>query len=1224
MGYGAGGVMQQYNEWNFGISYGKALPRAWDVFQSGAFGPLSPLPPMGIDAPQDGADRPEPRRFQYPIAWNMPMGQPGSEGLKLVSFANLRAYADMYSIVRACIQVRKEEILGLDWDIVPTADATRDMRDDAGKHRDFQDRRAEALAFFRRPDPNYHDFSGWLSAVLEDLFVVDALTLYIHPPRIPGKGLFNSNLAALEVLDGTTIRPMLDIRGGTPRPPSVAYQQYLWGIPRVDLMDIILQSDIEEMDEPVAEYSADQILYLPYTRRSWTPYGFPGIERAIVPVMTGLRRQQFQLDFFSEGSIPGQFVIPGDDISTPQQIRQLQDTLNAIAGDQAWKHKIIVLPRGSDTKPQKPIDLATQFDDTIAEMVAMAYDVMPMELGISSSKSSSQSSGAASQMAKASADINQRKALKPALNWLSNAIFNHILQDVCGQEDMQWTWIGLEDNQDEESQASNMSTLIGTGVLSIDEARSQLGLAPWGLPLTSDPVFATATGLTSLGAIAPAIADASLGDPEVDPGNPPVATTPLPAQLPEGSDTTPTVIATPTPATSTPTTTPTPAAGTPGAGGRPAASGAKAPAVRAPAPGTSTPLAQGSKKTPKKQMKALEVAAFGELDSMRRALKKGKDIDDWNPVFISDSVLDKVRKIFNASSDVNKAISAGRALVKSEQRVQRRDDTINGIASNVAGSLSSLASQIDDPQVGMLGFIDGGTRILQQGYHATFNAAANDAVSAYSGVKPVGQQDFRFLAQTRAEQQRGYLMGLAQDIKGGVTQTQLNNRVNLYARSLIPAYEQGYGLTVLSNQMRQNAGVDPSMYDHENFDDYAALNDSYANDTSQEDYGSNGMFALSALAGLVGAGLMVDDVIGAGQLGGNSDTPSDDTTDVPPAYGITWHVNNDDPCDLCAARDGEVYTLETLPCWPGDGGFGEFCDGAANCRCTLEYGDQAGTITADNPFSDLSNQFYPERAAQETSADQAAIDARAIDIASVASESMSAADRMAARDAANGTPGTRYAPGGNLSASVEPDLIKKVTTQVIDIVYHYLRQHYKKSLLGWVKNATWVFDSKIDVDSLIPMRAADDTSSAQVANITQDIKSGHIINPLVIVKTADGYLVADGNHRLAALKNLGIKKTPAYVGSTDEDISEELSLMQDDQLKKFLTLTLYKALDPTMLTALQPGDTVVDDGVVAFSRTKPDASAVAVIKSAPSHGIEPGQEMIVTDVTDNEVVLEIR
>jgi len=477
----------------------QALPRPIADFLTGAFGPLSPLSPIGIDAPPEGSERPEPRRFQYPIGWNMPLGQPGTEGLKLATFANLRQYADVYSIVRACIQLRKDEILRLEWNVVPTEQAEKEMRGDVKAYEDFQSRRAEALAFFARPDRRWHGYHSWMSAMLEDFFVCDALTLYLHPSRKKGKGLLGSDLGALETLDGTTIRPLLDIRGGTPQPPAPAYQQYLWGVPRSDFLDIILNTDVEEMDEPVDQYRADQLLYLPYVTRNWTPYGFPGVERALIPVITGLKRQTWALEYFcysddteiltregwrkfpelrgdeeyatrspagqfewqrgkddavyafdyddelvrfqsddvdalvtpnhrmlvqrsdeshttitlaekiellsaderaqlrflvpdgaqnerltvvplpqrqwysgrvycvsvpntvvlvrrngkamwcgqTEGSIPGLFIIPGPDVSTAQQIRTLQDSLNALANDTGYRHKIIVLPPGS-------------------------------------------------------------------------------------------------------------------------------------------------------------------------------------------------------------------------------------------------------------------------------------------------------------------------------------------------------------------------------------------------------------------------------------------------------------------------------------------------------------------------------------------------------------------------------------------------------------------------------------------------------------------------------------------------------------------------------------------------------------------------------------------------------------------------------------------------------------------------------------------------------------
>lgn len=52
---------------------------------------------------------------------------------------------------------------------------------------------------------------------------------------------------------------------------------------------------------------------------------------------------------------------------------------------------------------------------------------------------------------------------------------------------------------------------------------------------------------------------------------------------------------------------------------------------------------------------------------------------------------------------------------------------------------------------------------------------------------------------------------------------------------------------------------------------------------------------------------------------------------------IIWHADGDAAtCELCADRDGEEYNEGTLPGFPGEGGFGDLCEGAANCRCWLE------------------------------------------------------------------------------------------------------------------------------------------------------------------------------------------------------------------------------------------------------------------------------------------------
>jgi hypothetical protein len=83
----------------------------------------------------------------------------------------------------------------------------------------------------------------WLRALLEDMFVIDAATLYCRRTRA-GK------LCALHQLDGATIKRVIDDWGRTPQPYAApggstiyppAYQQVLKGLPAVDyaVRDII-------------------------------------------------------------------------------------------------------------------------------------------------------------------------------------------------------------------------------------------------------------------------------------------------------------------------------------------------------------------------------------------------------------------------------------------------------------------------------------------------------------------------------------------------------------------------------------------------------------------------------------------------------------------------------------------------------------------------------------------------------------------------------------------------------------------------------------------------------------------------------------------------------------------------------------------------------------------------------------------------------------------------
>jgi len=656
-------VVSYAEQHGYANAYAGFLPRPPATFTQGAFGPFSPILPVPVDEPDPASGRADPRREEYRVGWNLPVGTPGSEGLKLASFSTLRTLADLYSVARACIQLRKSEIRGLEWDIMPTQEAAKANRGDKAWFKDFGERRAKAKKFFKRPDPDYYSWSTFIDAFLEEVFVFDALSLFLRPKRGRGmgKGLLGSDLDSLNLISGPTIRPLYDMQGGFPAPPAPAYQQYLYGVPRSDFIKMLTDMDIQDgglRGSQVAQFRGDQLLYVPMVPRRWTPYGFPPIERAMIPVLSGLQKQGYQLDYFREGTVPAVYMSPGDENMTPNQIRELQDALNAFAGDPAWHHKIIVLPPGTKVEPQRGVQLADAFDEIVMTQVCMAFDIMPMELGIAPKVSTSMSPGASHQMAKMAENVGERKATKPTLMFIAD-IINNILEYVCGQDDMQFVFEGLEAEEDQSLLTDLLIKQVENGLRSVDEARDELNLQPWGLPETSGPVFLSKNGPVPFGMATAAV-----------PGTVPGATPGSPAPTPPGQ------LALPGVQPKLPVT----AAGT---GEIQNTGQGSVPTQPTPSPHVETPghaAATGAGNAPSRSATgkkptaapakvadaaALEKAASSELEALSRHVKKGRQVSSWVPRNVNPDALARISQHMAEGLEVDDAIR----VVKATRRV---------------------------------------------------------------------------------------------------------------------------------------------------------------------------------------------------------------------------------------------------------------------------------------------------------------------------------------------------------------------------------------------------------------------------------------------------------------------------------------------------------------------------------------------------------------------------
>ena len=245
------------------------------------FGPQQPLTPQ---APPEVKGR----QWDYPFGVNLNY-TPRSDSQ--LSFAELRALADALPLLRTVIETRKDQIAALGWAVRPIGSGGPGASQRAGA----------ARAFLAYPDRR-QAFSAWLRMWLEDMLVIDAACLY---PRYAQGGA----LWSLDVIDGATITPLIGEDGRAPEAPDPAYQQILHGV-------------------PAADFSADELMYLPRNPRTNKLYGMSPVEQVALTVNIALRRDQATLDYYRAGSTPDAFAtLPQD--WTVDQIRQFQDYFDA-------------------------------------------------------------------------------------------------------------------------------------------------------------------------------------------------------------------------------------------------------------------------------------------------------------------------------------------------------------------------------------------------------------------------------------------------------------------------------------------------------------------------------------------------------------------------------------------------------------------------------------------------------------------------------------------------------------------------------------------------------------------------------------------------------------------------------------------------------------------------------------------------------------------------------
>lgn len=359
--------------------------------------------------------------------------KPGSN----ISFETLRAFSISHEVTRACINLRKRQITGLNYQII-TAEA-----DDVGT---YDADIATIDAFFKNLGGRGIGYNRFINKFIEDIMVLDAVA--IEKQRARNAALYN-----LIPIDAATIRLRVDESGATPEPPETAYVQLIRG-------------------EVTAEWTDDEMIYEMMNPRNDTPYGLAPLESLMIIVNSSLKAGMYNLGYLTDTNLPeGMFTMP--DTWQPQQIKDFQEYFDALmAGDETMTRRLKFMPDGKYTPTSKPNDMAfDQFNDWLMKVTCALFEVTPIEIGFNP-KTGLGGIGYNEQQG----EVAETKGILPMAHLIKD-MFTKIIQEELGFPHLAFDFPDLQ-QKDETALANTNEILIRSGQRTINELRTDAGLDP--------------------------------------------------------------------------------------------------------------------------------------------------------------------------------------------------------------------------------------------------------------------------------------------------------------------------------------------------------------------------------------------------------------------------------------------------------------------------------------------------------------------------------------------------------------------------------------------------------------------------------------------------------------------------------------------------------------------------------------------------------------------------
>lgn len=396
------------------------------------FQPVWPFGPPSYTVPRD---------WNFPVGYNLNYVQNRMELM-----GTLRGMRQSWGVLATVIATRQDQLLRLPWTI--------QVR---GKPR-ANSKSVEAMRkFFRRPDGQF-TYAQWTRKYLDDLFVIDAPTLFTD--RNLGGDVIRER-----ILDGATIFPLIDDIGRRPETSyetddggvlyeqrQPAFQQIIYGLPMLNL-------------------SEDEIIYGMMRPRPELPvFGYSPVEQILTEATEAIRKTFYQLEFWRAGSMP-ELIITVPDNWTPRQIATFQAHFDALlSGQLTLKSKVRFVPGGMkpfDIKNASGESLWSQRDELLVRLCCYAFSVSPTPFIHQTNRAT----------ANASQEASEEEGLYPLMSYWKDDVMDNIIQDKFGLDDVEFVFLPRAE-PDRQKQATIHDMQLRNGSRTINQVLAEDGYEP--------------------------------------------------------------------------------------------------------------------------------------------------------------------------------------------------------------------------------------------------------------------------------------------------------------------------------------------------------------------------------------------------------------------------------------------------------------------------------------------------------------------------------------------------------------------------------------------------------------------------------------------------------------------------------------------------------------------------------------------------------------------------